>query len=125
MVSLASSQYVLQYFSPSGTGQLHAGWAHCPSGFSGIGPSSLETVQFGFHVSLTITPIGSIRASVTDFLQNAERIFETAASADGVELESGTVSILISQEGAIRMVMGSDWPLGSLRQHYGSKAAYR
>ena len=62
---------------------------------------------------------------MTDFLQNAESIFETAVAADGVELESGSVSILISQEGTIRMVMGSDWPLASLQRHHGSKAAYR
>ena len=62
---------------------------------------------------------------VTDLLANAERIFETAASADGVELESGDVSILIGQDGAIHMLMGSDWPLGSLQAHHGAKAAYR
>jgi hypothetical protein len=62
---------------------------------------------------------------VTDFLQNAERIFETATSAEGVELESGNLSILIGQDGAIRMLMGSDWPLHSLEAHYGAQAAYR
>jgi hypothetical protein len=73
------------------------------------------------HTSLDLID----KVSVTDFLQNAESIFETAAAADGVELESGSVSILISQEGSIRMVMGSDWTLESLQQHHGSKAAYR
>jgi hypothetical protein len=62
---------------------------------------------------------------VTDFLANAEHILETAASADGVELESGNFSILIGRDGAIRMVMGSDWPLDSLQAHHGAKAAYR
>jgi hypothetical protein len=62
---------------------------------------------------------------VTDFLANAERIFETAASADGAELETGDVSILIGQDGAIHMLMGSDWPLGSLQAHHGASAAYR
>src|SRR5471030_1608680 len=62
---------------------------------------------------------------VTDFLQNAERIFETATSAEGVELESGNLAILIGQDGAIRMLMGSDWPLHSLEAHYGAQAAYR
>jgi len=42
---------------------------------------------------------------VTNFLANAERILETAASADGVELESGNFSILIGRDGAMRMVM--------------------
>jgi hypothetical protein len=62
---------------------------------------------------------------VTDFLQNAESILETAASADSVELESGNFSILIGQDGAIHMVMRSDWPLDSLQAHHGAKAAYR
>lgn len=62
---------------------------------------------------------------MTDFLQNAERIFETATSAQGMELESGNVAILIGQDGGIRMLMGSDWPLHSLEAHYGAQAAYR
>ena len=62
---------------------------------------------------------------MTDFLANAERIFETAASADGAELESGDLAILIGQDGAIHMLMGSDWPLDSLQQHHGASAAYR
>jgi hypothetical protein len=62
---------------------------------------------------------------VTEFLANAERIFETAASANGAELESGDLAILIGQDGAIHMLMGSDWPLGSLQAHHGASAAYR
>src|SRR5579859_3024771 len=62
---------------------------------------------------------------VTDFLINAERILATAASADGSELESGGLSILIGQDGAIHMLMGSDWPLDSLQAHHGASAAYR
>jgi hypothetical protein len=63
---------------------------------------------------------------VTDFLENAGRIFETASStAAGSELESGNLSIVIAQDGAIRLMMGSDWPLESLQAHHGAKAAYR
>lgn len=62
---------------------------------------------------------------MTDLLRDAERIFETAASADGVELESGNLAILIGQDGAIRMLMGTDWPLDSLQAHHGAGAAYR
>lgn len=62
---------------------------------------------------------------VTDFLANAERIFETAASADGAELESSDLSILIGQDGAIHMLMDSDWPLHSLQALHGASAAYR
>jgi hypothetical protein len=62
---------------------------------------------------------------VTDLLRNAERIFETAASVEGAELESGTLSILIGDDGAIHMLMGTDWPLESLQSHHGASAAYR
>jgi hypothetical protein len=62
---------------------------------------------------------------MTDFLANAERIFDTAASADGAELESGNLAILIGQDGAIRMLMGSDWPVDRLQSHHGASAAYR
>ena len=60
-----------------------------------------------------------------DFLDNAGLIFETASSTGGSELECGALSILIGADGAVRMVMGSDWPLGSLEAHYGARAAYR
>ena len=61
---------------------------------------------------------------VTGFLENAERIFETAASAQG-ELECSDLAIVIGQDGNIRMLMGSDWPLDSLQAHHGAMAAYR
>ena len=60
-----------------------------------------------------------------DFLDNAGRIFKTATSTNGIELESGPLAILIGEGGAIRMITGSDWPLGSLEAHYGACAAYR
>jgi hypothetical protein len=62
---------------------------------------------------------------VTDLLRNAERIFETAASAEGAKLESGSIAILIGQDGAIHMLMDTDWPLDSLQSHHGASAAYK
>ena len=62
---------------------------------------------------------------MTDLLQNAERIFETAVSADRAELESGNLAILIGQDGAIRMLMDSDWRADALQAHHGARAAYR
>jgi hypothetical protein len=35
------------------------------------------------------------------------------------------MTILITQEGGIRMVADSDWPLDSLQAEYGAKMAYR
>ncbi len=59
---------------------------------------------------------------MTGFLENAERIFETAAQG---EPASGDLAILIGQDGNIRMLMGSDWPLDSLRAQHSAIAAYR
>src|SRR5207302_11352984 len=56
---------------------------------------------------------------VTDFLTNAERILETTLSGEG------EVSILIGHDGAIRMLLDSDWPLETLHSHHGARAAYR
>ena len=62
---------------------------------------------------------------VTDFLENAERILQTAASAGDRERESGNLDIVIGRDGAIRIVMNSDWMLDSLQAHHGASAAYR
>jgi hypothetical protein len=62
---------------------------------------------------------------VSRFLDNAAQILDAAESA----VQSGHVptnmSILITAEGAIRMVADSDWPLDSLQSHHGAKMAYR
>ena len=59
------------------------------------------------------------------FLDNAAKILDAAESA----LQSGhtptDMTILITAEGAIRMVADSDWPLDSLQSHHGAKMAYR
>ena len=62
---------------------------------------------------------------MTDFLSNAQSILETATSAGSGDFESGDLSILIGQDGAIHMLASSDWPLASLQAHHGSRAAYR
>src|SRR6266852_4783698 len=93
-----------------------------------------QSLPFVCHVGLPkgngaiLSPVSGDRSDkifVTDFVENAQRIFETAASADSQELESGEISILIGEDGAIRMLMGSDWPLDSLQSHHGAGAAYR
>ena len=59
---------------------------------------------------------------MTGFLENAARIFETAASA---QPDCSDLAIVIGQDGAIRMLMDSDWPLDSLHAQLGAMAAYR
>lgn len=65
------------------------------------------------------------------FLENAARLFEVAeasvkADADGAAgSDAPDWDILISEEGAIRMVAASDWSLDSLQAHHGAHTAYR
>ena len=56
------------------------------------------------------------------FLENAEKIFETATA--GPEGPSD-LTILISPDGEIHMLAGSDWPLASLEAHHGARMSYR
>ena len=60
---------------------------------------------------------------MSDFLDNAQRILETAASTPG-EAATESLAILIGAEGGIHIVMGSDWPLDSLRAHHGAPALF-
>jgi hypothetical protein len=64
----------------------------------------------------------TIWAGMSLFLDNARRIFETAASAPAPAAE---MSILIDSRGAIEMVADSDWPLDSLCRERGAAMGYR
>jgi hypothetical protein len=56
---------------------------------------------------------------VRDLLANTESIFQTALAGEG------EVSILIGQDGAIRMLTGADWSLEALQAYHGARAVYR
>jgi len=58
-------------------------------------------------------------------MDNAVRIFDAAENALEAGHTPSEMTILISAEGAIRMVADSDWPLDSLQSHHGAKMAYR
>jgi hypothetical protein len=62
---------------------------------------------------------------VSRFLDNAAQILEAAESAVQSGHAPTNMSILITTEGAIRMVADSYWPLDSLQSHHGAKMAYR
>lgn len=66
-----------------------------------------------------------IRASVNVFLDNAQRILDTAVNgtANGIGLE--TLTILVMWDGSLRAVSGSEWPLAALQDEYGSRMCYR
>jgi hypothetical protein len=61
---------------------------------------------------------------VSQFLENARRILDTATSAAGTG-EGTRFSILIGPAGEIRMVADSDWPLDNLAAEHGARMAYR
>jgi len=62
---------------------------------------------------------------VSRFLDNAVQILDAAESAVQSGHTPTDMTILITAEGAIRMVADSDWPLDSLQSHHGAKMAYR
>lgn len=58
------------------------------------------------------------------FFENAAKILDAAECAS----QAGTatpMTILIGEEGAIRLVAASDWPLDRLQEHHGARMAYR
>ena len=59
------------------------------------------------------------------FVDHARQIMEAAESASSRGETCSEMTILIGQDGAIRMIAESDWPLDSLASHHGARAAYR
>ena len=59
------------------------------------------------------------------FVENAASLLDAAERA----MESGhspsDLTVLISADGAIRMIADSDWPLDSLQAHNGARMVYR
>ena len=52
-------------------------------------------------------------------------LLEAAEQANQAGNSPSDLTILISQEGGIHMIAGSDWPLDSLQSHHGARTAYR
>ncbi len=59
------------------------------------------------------------------FVDHASEILEAAESASTHGQTCSEMTILIGQDGAIRMFADSDWPLDSLAWHHGAKSSYR
>jgi hypothetical protein len=59
------------------------------------------------------------------FVEHAREIMEAAESASGKGNGCSEMTILIGQDGALRLIKDSDWPLDSLAHHHGAKSAYR
>jgi hypothetical protein len=59
------------------------------------------------------------------FTDNAASIFEAAESAMRTGHSLSNMTIVIGQEGGIRLIAESDWPLDSLQAHHGAQMVYR
>ena len=59
------------------------------------------------------------------FAERAQDIMDAAESASAHGQACSQMTILIGQDGAIRMLADSDWPLDSLAWHHGARSAYR
>jgi hypothetical protein len=55
------------------------------------------------------------------FFENARRIFDTASAAG----DPADATIVVTQEGGLRILSDSDWPLDRLVAHLGADSAYR
>lgn len=55
------------------------------------------------------------------FFENARRILETAAAAD----TTSETTIILTNEGGLRILADNDWPLERLVAHLGARSAYR
>ena len=62
---------------------------------------------------------------VDHFLEDAERIFESAIAAAAVDPNRSEVAILLDSARAIRIVDAAGWALDPLRASYGATTVYR
>lgn len=77
------------------------------------------------YLLLTIVRADPISIFVSGFVDNAERIFEAAEAAARSGHALSEMTILVGAGGGIRMIVDSDWPIESLRQHHGAQMAFR
>lgn len=59
------------------------------------------------------------------FVDNAVQILDAAEHAAQAGHAPSDLTILITAEGGIHMLAGSDWPLDSLQSHHGARMVYR
>jgi hypothetical protein len=59
------------------------------------------------------------------FLQDAANIFDAAMNVAGTGHPTIDTALLIGDDGSIRVICGSEWPLESLCRAYGTPTGYR
>ena len=60
-----------------------------------------------------------------EFLRNGQGLWETAEAAARSAQPAAEMAILIGQDGSIRVMSSSDWPLESLAVEHGARMVYR
>jgi hypothetical protein len=73
---------------------------------------------------LSLTSVADMNR-VSRLVQQAQEILATAESASAKGETCSPMTILIGQDGAIRLLVDSDWPLDSLALHHGARSAFR
>jgi hypothetical protein len=59
------------------------------------------------------------------FLEDAEKIFESAREVSGVDDSQADLAIIINRQGGIQLVEAAGWHIGSLEASYGARTVYR
>lgn len=59
------------------------------------------------------------------FWENASKLMDAAVSASAAGHATENMTVLISQEGGIHLIAGSDWPLDRIAAERGARTAYR
>ena len=63
--------------------------------------------------------------SPDSFAARASQILEAAESASSRGQTCSDMTIVLGQDGSLKMIADSDWPLDSLVGHLGARSAYR
>lgn len=59
------------------------------------------------------------------FLENATKLLDAAVGASAAGHATGSMTVLIGEEGGIHIIADSDWPLERIAEHRGAHTAYR
>lgn len=59
------------------------------------------------------------------FLEDAEKIFESARVVSGGDESRADLAIIINRQGGIQLVEAAGWHLGCLEASYGARTVYR
>ncbi len=80
--------------------------------------------RFPFNSAPKLTSVAD-KHLVSRMIEHAQEILATAEAAASHGETCSPMTILIGQDGAIQLMVDSDWPLDSLALHHGARSAFR